>query len=291
MFLSEEGAAILLAFLAVFVVLLLAIAGFGLWLASRGWRITGLGIAAAVLAFAFGPYLIDQARMVPLRADLVERSMIPEALDLRDQRVLFITSGSFHCGVICEDALRLGTEFEAYVLPAAGPAYGDTSTTPLQDLLNRSGDVHRVQLGAPVPALDGFSYAEIQAERGTPPFDVVIFADLAGVLTDVAPHLLGAPLPESITVTSTTLVFTDWPDPFSTPAPEPTYRSVSGRIEWRPIVIWPVSQSDGLFPAADRGQPLWQRALCPFANEDPGARDAFTYAYLCAPETLDEVLN
>lgn len=290
MILTDEAAFVLLALLAVAVLILAAVAGFGLFLVKRGWRVTGFGLIAAVLAFVFGPNLIDQARNAPVSAAFQTRTNIPDTLDLTGQRVLFIETGGTICAEICRDVLSIGTDVEAYWVGAGGYTPETFTDNPIRDVLDGEAQVVRVHLGPPLENLGNQRYAEVLSEGGAAPYDVVILEDRGGLVAYVAPHLLGAAIPDRVSVQSSILVFTDWPDPFAAPPPEPTYRSVTGRVGARRVLLWPVSNSEITMPPYATIDEGWSAALCPFAG-DAAARDAFFYGYLCDADALNTLLD
>lgn len=281
MVLTEEAAFAIMVVLAVFVVVLVALAVGGVVFAARGKRVLGAILVAAVAAFVFAPALIDQIRIMPVRADLEARANIPDALDLTGQRVLFITSGSTICDGICGDVLGIGTQLEAYWTGAGGMIEQGPDDHPLLGVLGREQDVVRVALGAPVQDLGGQRYAEQIATGGAPPYDVVIFQDESGLLSFAAPDLLGDPLSDGPNTQFATLVFTDWPDPFAGPPPAPAYRSVSAWIDTRPVLWWPFRQTTESVPSVVELGEAWDRAICAGAG-DADARDDVTYGYVCA---------
>lgn len=281
MILTDEAAAVIIALIIGAVLVVLAIMGFGAFLASRGNRLLGIGIMLAVVAAVTGPGVMDRVRNVPLRADLEARQSIPETLDLTGRRVLFIETGSTLCGQLCGDAVQVGTQFEAYWVGAGGFIPNTFSDNPLRDVLDGAEHVRQIQLAPPNEDLSDQRFAEPEAAGNAPPYDVVIVVDDSSLIGYVAPHLLGDPLPDGVQVLSTVLVFTDWPDPFAGPPPSPAYRSVIGGMSQRHLLRIPFAGNNATYPPFGETDAAWTRLIC--ASAGPAQdRDAFTYTRLCA---------
>ncbi len=290
MVITDEAAFIILALIIVAGLIVLAVVGFGAVLMSRGYRVVGFGIVAIVIGGLMGPALYDRARNIPIRADLEARVLIPNTLYLTGQRVLFIETGSTICGELCRDVLGIGTDLEAYWVGAGGYTPDTFTDNPIGDVLDGAEHVPHVHLGAPQDGLGGQRYAETLSTGHAPPYDIVIVADDSGLIGFIAPELLGGPLPADVRVQHAVLVFTDWPDPFAGPPPAPAFRSVIGRYSQRPFLPLPFATRSESHPDYLGINAAWAGAICAGAG-DAEARDAFTYAHLCAPETLNELFN
>lgn len=294
MILTDEAALILLAILAVCVLILLVIAGAGLFLLVRGRRVTGVALIASAIGFVFVPNLIDRARNAPIAAAFEARSTLPAALDLTGQRVLFIDASETICDGFCGEVLQIGTDLEAYWVGMGATIPGEFTDNPLRDIIDAPQFVRRVALAPPLEADDTPAPAQRFAEPipggHAPPYDVVIVVDDSGLLSFVAPDLLGPPIPARVHVQSVILVFTDWRDPFAAPPPEPTYRSVVGILEERLVLLWPVVTRNVLTAEDPDITALWRAALCPFAGPE-AARDAFTFGYMCETDSLNSLLE
>lgn len=290
MIITDEFAAILLAILAVSVLILLAIAGTGLFLAARGRWVIGGVLVAAVLGFVFRPNLIDRARNAAVTRPFEARSTIPDTLDLSGQRVLFIETGGTICGEFCGDVVQLGTDIDAHWVGIGGSIPDVFTDNPLRDVMDSAEYVQRIALGPPNDDPLDQRFAEAISGGHMPPYDTVIVFDDSGLVPFIAPHLLGPPVPDRVQVQTSVLVFTDWPDPYAAPPPAPTYRSVLGRVTERRILLWPVAVHDRFIPHFDDVDAQWRAAVCPFAGT-PADRDVFTYGYLCDPDSLNALFD
>lgn len=257
---------------------------------ARGYPVVGFGIVAIVIGVLTGPALYDRARNIPIRADLEARVLIPDTLNLTGQRVLFIQTGGTICGDLCRDVVGIGTDLEAYWVGAGGYTPNTLTDNPIGDVLDGAKHVHRMHLGAPADTLSDQRFPETLSTGHAPPYDVVIVAGDSSLISYIAPYLLGDPLPADVTVQHVVLVFIDWPDPFASPPAAPAYRSVIAHYSQRPVVPLPFATRSASHPDFQETDAAWANALCAGAGDAP-SRDAFTYARLCAPETLNDLLN
>lgn len=280
MVLTDDAAFALLIVFGLFLLVLALLGLVGFYLAGRGNHLLGAALTLSVLGFIFGPALVDHIRTMPLRTALEARSTIPESLDLTGQRVLFIETGTSICAEICGDVLRLGTDVEAYWIGAGGQTRAAGADHPLLGILTEAEFVLRVALGDPVDDAGGRRYAEEVSQGAAPPYDVVIVFDDSGQIALHAPHLLGDPLPDGANVQFSTLVFTDWPDPYAGPPPMPAFFSISAWVETRPILWWPFSGTRETYPSLTEATEAWGRALCAGAG-DASSRGVATYSELC----------
>lgn len=290
MILTDEGALIILSLIVGFLLVLALIFFFGTFLAARGHRIIGLTLVGAVLAFIFGPYAYDRIANSLSARGFEDRTAMPEALDLTGLRVLFIEADSTICAERCESVLQLGIELEAYAV-GMGSVIPDTfGENPLADIMDRPDLVRRVVLGPPNENILDQRVPVPVAGTYAPPYDVVIVADRDGLLSHVAPDLLGGPAPDRLTLQDALLIFTDWPDPYAAPPPAPTYRAVEGWMTQRRILFWPLSPDTIYVPSASHLQTLWTAAICPFAG-DALARDVYAYGINCDLDSLTALFD
>lgn len=248
----------------------------------RRGRKSGFVIIAVTLAIAFGPIGVQEWRIWRASVDIAARQILPDTLDFTGQRVLFLNTSNAYCYDLCEVVLEIGTGLEAY-----GAYLRGDDDLDLEDpdaftaLLGPPSDVRRVGLRQP-SNLDRPPFAGRldDAEVRTRGFDAVVITDRRGWIADYAPELLGPPLPGILDPRHVTLVFTDWPDPFTTPPPPPTYRSVEGWLSDRLPFPWMIWRRREVPFAAGTADPQWYAALCPSAGA-PGARAERTHATMC----------
>lgn len=135
-------------------------------------------------------------------------------------------------------------------------------------------------MGPAIPDLGNLRFPEGRPAGDLPPFDLVIFED-NGTLRSIAPDLLG--LPDALVPDAqiATLVFTDWPDPFTTPPSEPTYRMVAPWLPARDAFFWPLSTSYDAYPPLAEWNQRWRELFCTQSDGSVPRDDVF-YSSACA---------
>ncbi|MBY4892405.1 hypothetical protein KUL25_06480 [Rhodobacteraceae bacterium N5(2021)] len=245
-----------------------------------------------MIAGIAGPGVLDRLRNASLLQELEARNQIPDRLDLTGQRVLFIEGSSIICGEICRDVVSIGTDIDAYWVGMGGYIPDTFTDNPLRDVLDGPQYVRPVRLGASGdgdPTTQRFTEPYGTGQEGAghaPPYDTVIIHDDSGRLNFIAPDLLGGQLPDAVNAQFAVLIFTDWPDPFTGPPLQPTYRSVVGHMAQRPLLPIPfVGAGSITHPSLADTYAAWMRAIFPYAVP-PETRDPFTCSYRCAPDQL-----
>ncbi len=269
-------------------ILLLAV-GIGILLLRKGLTAVGWALIAAVIAWSFGPPAYDRLVDWRERQAIDAANALPDTLSFEGQRVLVIEAGNTICAELCGDIVQLGLQGEFYWLGIGHYTGAVDVPNPDFAILNHGDEILRVVLGDPVEDMDGMRFAEPVEGATIPPFDVVLIDD-NGYLRSYAPQLLA--LPEELVPRTQVarVLIKNWADPFTDPPPPSTYRSVAPWQDVGDFVFWPISRNDNAHPSLTRMRDGWSELLCAQAGP-PEARDAFTYGFLCAPDSLDEVLG
>lgn len=200
-----------------------------------------------------------------------------------------IEAGNTICAELCGDILQLGLQGEFYWLGIGHYTGAGDVPNPDFAILNHGDEILRVELGPPLADMDGMRFAEPVEGAAIPPFDVVLIDD-DGYLRSFAPHFLGLPAALVPRTQVARVLIENWGDPFTDPPPDPTYRSVAPWQDLGDFVFWPLSRNDNAYPSLTRMRDGWSELLCAQAGP-PEVRDAFTYGFLCARDSLDEVLG
>ncbi|ABD55457.1 hypothetical protein [Jannaschia sp. CCS1] len=273
-----------------YTLILVVVAGLGLWLLRyRMMRWAGIAILAGLVAWCLIPPTLDRIAAAQERREIAAATALPEALSFEGQSVLIIEAGNTICSDFCGDIVQLGVPGDFYWLGMGSYTGGDTVPNPDFAILDATDRILRVQLGAPIEDMGGMRFAEPVEGAAIPDFDIVIIDD-NGYLRSYAPQLLG--LPDALVPRTQVarVLIEGWHDPMSDPPPAATYRSVAPWQDVGAFIYWPLSRNDAASPSIQQMTEAWTALICPNAGP-PEARDAFTYAYLCDQSRLDEVLG
>lgn len=272
-----------------YTLILLAVAGLGVWLLRYpAQKRAGMIILVLLGVWCFGPPLYDRAIAYTERRAIDAANTLPEMLSFEGQTVLVIEAGGTICGDFCGDLVRLGVPGDFYWLGIGNVTGGDVPN-PDFAILQQSSQILRVELGPPLADMGDMRFAEPVDGAPIPPFDVVIIDD-NGYLRSYAPHLLGLPDALVRRTQVARVLIEDWRDPFSEPPPAPTYRTSAPWQDVGAFIYWPLSRNDAASPSIEEVTDAWFKLICDAAGP-PDARDAFTYAYRCDPSLLDQILG
>lgn len=250
----------------------------------------GLVILVLLVAWCVVPPLYDRVVAAGERRAIDAATILPDALSFEGQSVLVMEAGGTICGDLCGDLVRLGVPGDFYWL-GIGDFSGDSGDRPNPDfeIINAGDQILRVELGPPNAEMSDMRFAEAVEGAEIPPFDVVIIDD-NGYLRSYAPQLLD--LPEGLIMRTqiARVMIEDWADPLSDPPPAATYRSVAPWTDVGAFIYWPLNRDDAAYPSINQVDAAWTAPICAQAAA-PEDRDAWTYAYLCDPDALGEILG
>lgn len=269
-----------------YTLILLAVAGLGLWLLRYpAQKSAGIVILVLLAVWSLGPPTYDRVIGFGERRAVDAATLLPEALSFEGQRVLVIEAGNGICSDFCGDLLQLGVPGEFYWIGIGHYTGAEDVPNPDFAILNHGDRILRVVLGPPQPDLDGMRFAEAVEGAVIPPFDMVLIDD-NGYLRSYAPQLLGLPDALLSRTQIARVGLEDWADPFADPPPAPIYRSVAPWQNLRAFVYWPLARNDSSYPPLHLVDAAWNALICAEAGPSED-RDAFTHAFLCDPDRLN----
>lgn len=281
----------------IWVIFIAMLVFFGLliWMVVAGLRrlrrrpVLGAVLACAGLAMAFGPFVADRINTARVTGAVAATTVLPETLDFTGQRVLFVNTANTSCHYLCRVVIELGVDVEAYGVDLEVPRDDGPEPGPWRfaELAGGPENVSQVVLRDPIHEGRPYWAGSLPDTQDVPlaladltAFDVVVVNDGGGILQRHLPEMLGDAVPDGMRAGEVNAVYVGWSEPFTTPAPAPTYLSIGGNMVWRPGFPWAIFPQAPMPYQPGASEAQWHSAVCATAP-DPSDRTARAFAVYC----------
>lgn len=282
MYLTSEGAAILLLLLVLYVAIVIGVGVVGLILIGRGWRVIGAVLLLATLGWTFYPNIQSRIALNAVSAEIAATTRWPETLPLAGRDVIFIGTGGSFCDGICTEALQIGGLGRIYHIGLNGFTWPRNDDDDLIDMIRTGGYLEEVELGAPTGTAEGARFPEAAPVEGFPEVDYVVIADEAGAsFAYYMGEQLGTPWRTDFPYQQAFYVFEGWPEP----GQAPIVAMINAYVPIEPILIWPFHTNGETVPSYGVFEDVWRSWFCVAAQTGQGGPGTPYGEALCAAAT------